>query len=176
MITQDRLKEALHYDQNTGVWRWRIDKRNGKAGDKAGTIASTGYHSIWIGGKSHISARLAWLYMLNRWPKYQIEYINGDKLDLRWANLREHAPKPKPKPVAPAEPDLPDPLAEPDQDGMWVDVVDLEKGGYQTCIRFRHPPHKVIKLGPFDTRDEAEDAGTTHMVELRVLKRIGASQ
>lgn len=32
---------------------------------------------------------LAWLFMHGKWPELDIDHINGDRSDNRWANLRE---------------------------------------------------------------------------------------
>ena len=36
-----------------------------------------------------MGGRLAWLYVTGKWPVPEINYINGDRTDIRWANLRE---------------------------------------------------------------------------------------
>ena len=44
---------------------------------------------IRIDGRLYFAGRLAWLYMKGTWPKQRINCINGDRSDIRWANLRE---------------------------------------------------------------------------------------
>jgi hypothetical protein len=89
-LTQEQLKELLHYDASTGVFRWRHFRRPSiKAGDVAGNRQAKGYVQIMINQKNYLAHRLAWLYMTGAWPKDQIDHINHDKSDNSWINLRE---------------------------------------------------------------------------------------
>jgi len=47
-ITHERLLELLSYDRDTGIWRWRANRRPRiKAGDVAGVISKKwGYRII----------------------------------------------------------------------------------------------------------------------------------
>lgn len=89
-ITQDELKELLHYDPETGVFTWNITTR-GKVikGNVAGYRGTWGYICITLRYKHYRAHRLAWLYVTGRLPKHQIDHINGDRLDNRLCNLRE---------------------------------------------------------------------------------------
>lgn len=88
MITQEQLKEILHYDPETGVFSWAINRGfKMKVGDKAGTINKKGYVMIYYKKKCYISHRLAWLYMTGDYP-FVIDHINGVRSDNRYVNLR----------------------------------------------------------------------------------------
>lgn len=87
MLTQDRLKQLLVYDQNTGIFRRKRTLGGCIKNSIAGYI-SHGYVRISIDGKRYSGHRLAWLYMTGRWPKL-IDHINRKRSDNRFLNLRE---------------------------------------------------------------------------------------
>jgi hypothetical protein len=89
MITQSELLLQLRYDPETGDFVRLVRHRRWKAGDKAGTLHSTGYVHIGINKKLYKAHRLAFLYMNGEWPKDEVDHINRDKSDNRWCNLRE---------------------------------------------------------------------------------------
>ncbi|RJP45482.1 HNH endonuclease [Candidatus Parcubacteria bacterium] len=88
-LSAERLREALHYDFDTGTWTW-ISAPHSRVpiGSRAGSLDSKGYLRIGIDGREYRSHRLAWLYMTGEWPPHEIDHINLDKLDNRWRNLR----------------------------------------------------------------------------------------
>lgn len=89
MLTQAKLKEVLHYDPETGDFTWVTSPANCiKAGDKAGSKDSYGYHKIALGGKTYKAHRLAWLYTNGEFPEDAIDHINGVRDDNRLVNLR----------------------------------------------------------------------------------------
>ena len=88
-LTQDRLKELLHYDPETGIFTRRVNRRGGaKAGVAVGYPDKTGYMCFKLLGKHRKIHRLAFLYMEGVFPPDQVDHINGDRADNRWANLR----------------------------------------------------------------------------------------
>lgn len=90
LITQERLKELLSYDPETGVFRWRVARgKNAKAGAIAGSKNARGYWVIAISGRGYRAHRLAWLYMTGAWPEADIDHINLLKGDNRFRNLRD---------------------------------------------------------------------------------------
>lgn len=89
VITQQRLREVLDYDPETGEFRWLVATgRRVNVGDLAGTD-SYGRRFIRIDKRRYRAHRLAWLYVHGRWPANEIDHINGVADDNRIANLRE---------------------------------------------------------------------------------------
>jgi hypothetical protein len=88
-LTADRMRELLHYDPETGIFRYNVSKGPARRGDVAGTIGNHGYVQIRVRGKKQLAHRLAWLYVHGVWPAELLDHINRDKTDNRIANLRE---------------------------------------------------------------------------------------
>ena len=90
MLTQERLKELLEYDPETGDFWWRVDYggRTHK-GDYAGKHNTDGYLQIGVDCRLYMAHRLAWLYMTGEWPSGEIDHINRKRDDNKWENIRE---------------------------------------------------------------------------------------
>ena len=89
-LTAEKLRELLHYDQETGIFTWKVRTFNQvKVGDATGCPDGTGYSKIRVQGRLYKAHRLAWLYMYSNWPKDQIDHINRDRADNRICNLRD---------------------------------------------------------------------------------------
>lgn len=91
-LTQEILKEYLHYDPETGIFTWikKIAPNASKmvVGKQAGRF-NKGYISIGLFGMEHKAHRLAWLYVYGTFPEKYIDHINGIKTDNRLSNLRD---------------------------------------------------------------------------------------
>lgn len=89
-LTQERLKELLSYDPETGVFVWV--KRTGNQytiGMVAGCLHWKGYLRIQIDRKKYFAHRLAWLYITGVFPPNETDHINRNRADNRFVNLRE---------------------------------------------------------------------------------------
>jgi hypothetical protein len=108
-LTAEQLRSVLHYDPDTGLFRWKEGIEHWRAGLPAGTKTRTsrGRESLVIGigttsrgiqyrpyiqlgieKRVYHAHRLAWLYVYGEWPHRDIDHINGDATDNRIINLR----------------------------------------------------------------------------------------
>lgn len=88
-ITAVRLRELLHYDPETGIFTWRVNRgRMAKAGFVAGTTSLQGYRTLRIDASQYKANCLAWLYMMGKWPNADVDHRDGDRLNDKWGNLR----------------------------------------------------------------------------------------
>ena len=89
-LTQERLRELLHYNPETGVFTNLVTRTyNCKKDDIIGHVHTSGHIRTQLCGKFYYAHRLAWMYIYGYMPENEIDHINRDRADNRIKNLRE---------------------------------------------------------------------------------------
>jgi HNH endonuclease len=103
MLDQKTVRELLDYDPQTGKLTWRLRARKWFKTDGAYKAFNTqfagkeafaardakGYMRGDIFSRRYGAHRVIWLLMTGAWPVDQLDHINKDPSDNRFANLRE---------------------------------------------------------------------------------------
>jgi hypothetical protein len=144
-ITKEAISERLAYDQETGLFTWKVCRYASNIGKITNSQDASGYVQIRVRGTTCKAHRLAWLMVHGKMPKGQIDHINGIRNDNRIANLREvnnaincqnkRSPLPSNK--------------------LGVLGVRYHRGAYTASIQLNKKQHH---LGRFKTLDEASAA------------------
>jgi len=137
-ITQQKVKEFLVYDPDTGLFRYR---RGARTGQVAGHHHH-GYIKISIPGYGGIYAhRLAWLYMTGEMPSKFIDHKDCARSNNAWSNLR---------------------LADRSQNSANAKLKKTNTSGFKGVRLFRGHfrakitvQSRIIHLGDYDTLEEA---------------------
>lgn len=155
MITQAELKELLHYDPETGIFRWRVSTAHRvKPWDVAGTKDDKDYIEIKhknIRSKAH---RLAWLYMTGEWPRHEIDHEDRVRSNNSWKNLRPATHKQNMENQ---------PLKKTNTSGFRGVSWDKRKQKWEAYTMHNQ---KKIHVGYFDTAEEANQAAIAKRAEL----------
>ena len=101
-IPIEAFRAAIDYDPDTGRLTWKprqlSDFRSSQLhamwtarhmGRSAGNVDEDGYVQIRLEGRRYAAHRVAWALMTGSEPACDIDHVNGDKSDNRWANLRD---------------------------------------------------------------------------------------
>lgn len=88
-MIENRIRELLDYDPETGVFVWKTKRRGkGTIGKPVGFVHPNGYLRICVDYRLYMAHHLAWLFIHGELPTKQIDHIDGDRLNNRASNLR----------------------------------------------------------------------------------------
>lgn len=144
MISQRELREQLHYDPLTGVFKWRVSRPGVAAGKIAGNRRQ-GYWVITIDRRTYGAHRLAWLYVHGTMPK-EVDHRDGDPGNNRLDNLR---------PATRAQNGANRRVCKSNKTGYTGVSFIKSRGKYQATIGING---KNVNLGLFDLLEEAVQA------------------
>lgn len=103
-LTQARALEYYNYDASTGTFFFKERPRHEfsrqethtkhlkRVGMPAGSPNNDGYVKIIIDGEYYSAHRVAWLIKTGeivQYPEFEIDHVNGNRADNRFANLRK---------------------------------------------------------------------------------------
>lgn len=91
MLSCNHVRSLFSYDATSGELRWKVSGKGITNGSLAGRLrhGKSKYSTVKIDQKQYATHRVIWLYMMGAWPKNEIDHINHDTFDNRWANLRD---------------------------------------------------------------------------------------
>ena len=107
MVDAEIVRQILDYNPDTGEFCWKArtpemfvagkhsSQRKCRAwnakntGNIAGTSGGDGYLQISINSRRYQAHRIAWLWMVGEMPRKEIDHIDCDRSNNRFANLRE---------------------------------------------------------------------------------------
>lgn len=88
MITQSELHQVLDYNQDTGIFVWKVSPRNNvPVGTIAGYTNKDGYVRISLNNRLYLAHSLAWLYCFGEMPA-MLDHTDRNPNNNRIKNLR----------------------------------------------------------------------------------------
>jgi len=88
MLTQQRLKEVMHYDPSSGIFIRLKNGKNARTQKSTGCLNKThGYLESGIDSKTYLLHRLAWLYMTGEEPTHTVGHRDHIRTNNSWGNL-----------------------------------------------------------------------------------------
>ncbi len=88
-LSAAQVRELWDYDPKTGALHWRVSFRGIGRGAVAGKANPGGGRSITYAGRTYQATRIIWLHYYGVTPEGHVVPKNGDKSDLRIANLKD---------------------------------------------------------------------------------------
>ena len=142
MITQERVRNLLSYDPETGLFTWLVDKGSARKGNVAGKLNTASYVQIQLDKRMYLAHRLVWLYIYGVFPPHYVDHKDGDKNNNSFTNLRLATP-------------LENQMNKRKMKGKYLKGVMKVRNSFQAAIRHNK---KKLYLGCFNTEQEAHQA------------------
>jgi hypothetical protein len=151
----------LHYRPEIGHWFWKVPRGRSnkiKRGERAG-FSDQGVWRIYLDGKLYLAARLAFLYMIGRFPYHNAVHINANASDGRWENLKdEHNPsREKMKPCNTR-------LARLDKKAKWPLGIFRIDNRSTKFVAKANLKGKLVHIGVLDDPNEAAKAYQEYVI------------
>jgi hypothetical protein len=145
-LTQYGVKFLWNYNPSTGILVWNIEPNSRVGiGDIAGTPDRQGALQVTYNRYHYYIHRIAWIYIYGAWPTYEIDHIDGNRLNNRIDNLRD----------VPHAENLRNCKTRKDNSSGTVGVAYVsERAMWKAYI---HHNNKMINLGNFNTKKEAAE-------------------
>lgn len=84
----DLLLNAIDYDPNTGMFRWKSPIGRQAKGWFKGNKGARKYRRIWWVGRHYMAHVVAWAKQTGVWPDYEIDHRDKDQGNNVFTNLR----------------------------------------------------------------------------------------
>ena len=167
-----RIQESITYCPDTGQLFWKLDRPathfkrpqeykrylNNNAGKPViCSLKSGAYLNFRLGYQHYEVHRIAFVCVLGRFPKEQVDHKNGDTLNNSWINLRE-----VPQVINARN------RKKPTNNTSGVTGVSWHKGKQKWIARISHE-NKEIQLGAFVDKDVAVAARNSYLANNPLL-------
>lgn len=88
-VTVEEILSILDYDKDRAVFYWKKYRSSSARKGQLAGYDCLGYSIIKINQIRYKVHRLVWLIETGKWPEYEIDHIDGNKLNNHISNLRD---------------------------------------------------------------------------------------
>lgn len=88
-LCAENVRAIFDFDPATGSLIWRVRSGRAQPGDIAGCPNTRGYLVVRFQRVSYAAHRAVWLWLHGRWPEFEIDHKDRDKVNNRPENLRD---------------------------------------------------------------------------------------